>query len=125
VWAWGFDKYGQLGNGMFATGGCRCIDKPVQVLNLTNVTGIAAGGYHSLALKRDGTLWAWGFNDFGQLGNGGFLNSARPVQILSLTNVRVIAGGTYHSLALATGGMRAPLLVVVPRSPAPRYRPPS
>ena len=43
---------------------------PVRVGNLTGVVAIAAGGTHSLALKSDGTVWAWGYNYYGQLGNG-------------------------------------------------------
>ena len=43
---------------------------PVQVPGLTGVVAVAAGYYHSLAVKTDGTVWAWGDNDYGQLGDG-------------------------------------------------------
>ncbi len=43
---------------------------PVQVSELTGATAIAAGGWHSLAVKTDGTVWAWGNNEIGQLGDG-------------------------------------------------------
>jgi alpha-tubulin suppressor-like RCC1 family protein len=41
-------------------------------------------GYHSLAIKTDSTLWAWGLNDNGQLGDGSLVNSANPIQIGNL-----------------------------------------
>ena len=43
---------------------------PVQVSGLTNVTAIAGGRHHTIALKSDGTVWTWGYNDYGQLGDG-------------------------------------------------------
>src|SRR5690606_27370837 len=67
---------------------------------LTNVVAVAAGGYHSLALKSDGTVWAWGDNTHGQLGNGTYNSSSFPVQVKNLTGVIAIAAGENHSLAL-------------------------
>ncbi|CAK0771007.1 hypothetical protein CCP4SC76_5400003 [Gammaproteobacteria bacterium] len=52
--------------------------------NLANVVEIAAGESHSLALKQDGSLWAWGKNDFGQLGDGTGFNHQTPVRITGL-----------------------------------------
>src|SRR6185436_7581774 len=55
---------------------------PVQVLNLTGVVAIAGGAEHSLALRNDGTVWAWGSNRRGQLGNGvgdGIRDNGLPV----------------------------------------------
>jgi hypothetical protein len=74
VWAWGSNSHGQLGNGTF-----RDSDYPVQVLEedsegtraLGGVIAVAASGYYgrvALALKSDGTVWAWGSNTAGQLG---------------------------------------------------------
>jgi alpha-tubulin suppressor-like RCC1 family protein len=64
---------------------------------------IAAGAGHSLAIRPDGTLWAWGANNFGQLGDGTTTPRAVPV-IDSLTAVRAVAAGGSHSLALRDGG---------------------
>ena len=62
---------------------------PVKVSNLSNVTAVAGGGYHSLAMKSDGTVWAWGGSDYyGQLGNGTTKSpSPTPVQVASLSSV--------------------------------------
>jgi probable HAF family extracellular repeat protein len=103
VWAWGSNGYGQLGNGTI-TGS----DTPVQVINasgtpLSSVIAIAAYD-HSLALMSDGTLWAWGANSYGQLGNGSTTNSSTPVQVSGLSGVVAIAAGAYHSLALRSDG---------------------
>jgi alpha-tubulin suppressor-like RCC1 family protein len=65
---------------------------------------IAAGYYHNLALKEDGTLWAWGSNYDGQLGDGTFTNRSSPVQVLNLSNVKTLAAGHSHSLALKEDG---------------------
>jgi alpha-tubulin suppressor-like RCC1 family protein len=67
VWAWGDNDDGQLGDGTI--GPVRMT--PAQVVGLTGVVAIGAGDLHSLAVKRDGTVWAWGNNDSGQLGVGG------------------------------------------------------
>ena len=68
------------------------------------ITAIVEGWNHSLALKGDGTVWAWGHNYYGQLGNGAYYNSNIPVQVLGLTGITAIAGGGYHSLALKNDG---------------------
>ncbi len=52
--------------------------------SLTGVVAIAAGFGHSLALKNDGTVWAWGSNLFGALGNGSYNNSVYPVKVINL-----------------------------------------
>jgi len=100
VWAWGQNNYGQLGDGTMNNER----RTPVQVSNLTDVVAIAAGDNHSLALKSDGTVWAWGRNDFGQLGDGTSSNRSTPVQVSNLTGVVAIAAGYYHSLALKSNG---------------------
>ena len=78
VWAWGCNWNGQLGNGTTTgTDG----SAPIQVSGLTGVTAIAAGDQFSMALKSDGTVWAWGDNDCGQLGDGTTTNRSTPVQV--------------------------------------------
>lgn len=100
VWGWGANHYGQLGNGTNAA----TQKIPVQVTNLATVIAIAAGKHHSLALKSDGTVWAWGTNNYGQLGNGNTTLQKSPIQTVGLTNVIAIAAGAYHSLALKADG---------------------
>jgi len=65
---------------------------------------IAAGAYHSLALRRDGTVLAWGADNYGQLGDGATAAQANPKQIAGLTNIVGVAAGEYHSLALGRDG---------------------
>jgi alpha-tubulin suppressor-like RCC1 family protein len=114
VWAWGRNGYGQLGNG--STSDCLT---PAQTLKgasesatdfLTGVTQISAGRGHTLALKSDGTVWAWGDNYYGQLGVNSFTNSATPVQVLGvggfdyLRDIIHVSAGHNHSLALKNDG---------------------
>jgi alpha-tubulin suppressor-like RCC1 family protein len=69
------------------------------------VTGhMAAGGFHALALKADGTLFAWGFNTSGQVGDGTTTTRRSPVAVSSLTDVVAVAAGGEHSLAVKRDG---------------------
>lgn len=65
---------------------------------------VAAGTYHSLALKEDGTVWACGNNTHGQLGDGTSTDRNTPVQVNNLSGVTAIAAGYFHSLALKEDG---------------------
>ena len=65
---------------------------------------IAGGEYHSLALKSDGTVWAWGWNQYGALGDGTTNNRATAVQVSGLSGVVATGGGGFHSLALKSDG---------------------
>jgi alpha-tubulin suppressor-like RCC1 family protein len=101
VWAWGDDAFGQLGDGDVNT------DKnsPVVVPGASGIVAISAGGYHSLALKSDGTLLAWGQDDKGQLGDGGTnTNKFTPVAVSGASGIVAIAGGGKFSLALKSDG---------------------
>ena len=104
VWGAGHNGYGQLGDGGGTNGTGPIRSTPVQVLNLTGVVQLAAGGLHSLAVKSDGTVWAWGSNYVGQLGNGTYTDSSVPVQVFGLTGVVQVAGSQAHSLALKSDG---------------------
>ena len=99
VWTWGTGSHGELGNG--TTGFSY---SPVQVVGLTNITGISSGWKHTLARRADGTVWGWGQNTHGELGDGTALNRSSPVQALNLTNIISVSGGDYHSSALSADG---------------------
>jgi len=73
---------------------------PVQVRNLSGVTAVASGAEYSLVLKSDGTVWAWGSNGLGQLGDGTNTDRHAPVRVISLSGVTGIAAHALHSLAL-------------------------
>ena len=82
-------------------------ESPINLSSLVpsaTVAKIAAGGNYSLALMSDGTVWAWGANSYGQLGNGSTAASVPPVQVLNLTDVIAIAAGDNHSLAVKSDG---------------------
>ncbi len=102
VFAWGFNgTFGKIGNG---TGTTTAYPTPIQVSNLTRVAGISSGQYHSLAVKTDGTVWAWGYNNQGRLGDGTTTNRFEPVQTSNLTNVVEVGAGDNFSLALKADG---------------------
>jgi alpha-tubulin suppressor-like RCC1 family protein len=96
VWAWGKNDVGQLGNGTTTTQ-----TGLVQVSTLTSgVVGVAAGTNHSLALKSDGTVWAWGKNDVGQLGDASNTNRSSPVQSTGSISSGVVAIAAHGSHSL-------------------------
>jgi hypothetical protein len=77
---------------------------PVQVKGLKDVISICAGTNHMLALKKDGTVWAWGVNRDGQLGDGTDTNRTSPVKVKGLDNVVYIGAGCRHSMARTKDG---------------------
>lgn len=112
VWTWGYNGYGVRGTGIGTstiTDGSSKLLTPTQVKTsggLTSIIAIAAGGNHSLGLKSDGNVFAWGQNNNGQIGIGCFLYNCsialQPWQVIS--NVVSIAAGDRHSLAVKTDG---------------------
>lgn len=104
VWSWGYNQGGQLGNGTYNPSFPYGINLPVPVSGLTGVTSIAGGYFHSLALKSDATIWAWGRNDYGELGNSSIPAAYSPVQVSGLSGVTALAGGVFYSLALKNDG---------------------
>ncbi|MDD3652582.1 MAG: DUF1533 domain-containing protein [Desulfotomaculaceae bacterium] len=104
VWAWGYGQGGKLGDGDTSN---HWVSTPVQVSGLTEVTAVAPSYSHTLALKNDGTIWAWGDNMYGQLGDGtsGFTATKYvPVQVDGMSEVQAIAAGDAFSLALKNDG---------------------
>ena len=109
VAAWGYNNYGQLGDGGTVTRLAPVRVNPVGALAGKQVVAVAAGSYYSFALCDDGTVAAWGYNDEGELGNSGSTTSLAPVAVtttgaLSGKRVAALATGQYHTLALCTDG---------------------
>jgi alpha-tubulin suppressor-like RCC1 family protein len=101
VRCWGQNGSGQLGNGSPTTS---LVVTPVTVTGLTKVTSIAAGLAHTCAVRVDGTVWCWGLNDSGQLGNGSLVKSAVPTQVKGLTGAVSVVAGHLHTCALLEDG---------------------
>jgi alpha-tubulin suppressor-like RCC1 family protein len=102
LWSFGYNKTGYLGDGT-------TINKssPVKIGALTTWMSVAAGkasASHSLAIQTNGTLWVWGANTNGRLGDGTTLSKSSPVQIDSLTSWASVSAGGTHSLAIQTNG---------------------
>src|SRR5262249_13829383 len=91
VWSWG-----ALGtrSGKFST------PMQVQFPGGVKIAAISAGDCHALALDTNGNVWAWGQNDYGQLGDGTQVQSPAPKKVPGLSGIRAIAAGTGFSLAL-------------------------
>ena len=107
---WGNNVYGQLGNSTTASSSVPvAVTTTGTALAGKTVIAVAAGSGHCLALCSDGTLAAWGFNTFGQLGNNTTTNSNVPVAVnmsgvlAGKTIVRMVAGDD-HSLAQCSDG---------------------
>lgn len=119
VWGWGYNQFGQVGDGNASANAN--VYGPVHVCAAGQTapcrqffvaTAIAAGGFHSLGIDNSGRVWGWGYNAFGQLGTTG-LYSAVPVWNAALSAqlstvgggpIKAIAAGGNHSLALDSFG---------------------
>jgi len=116
VACWGLNGLGQLGDGMtpgppicYGTSGCS--PTPVQVSGITDATAISVGNEHACALLASGQIDCWGWNYYGQLGNGGTtgpdcggLCTATPVQVSGIENAVAVSAGDQHSCALLANG---------------------
>jgi alpha-tubulin suppressor-like RCC1 family protein len=101
LWGWGMNNRGQLGKNDVTNR-----SSPVQeVLAATTWKTVACGYYHTLAIRTDGTLWAWGLNSNGQLGKNDVTHRSSPVQeVLAATTWKTIIAGDYHSASIRTDG---------------------
>ena len=104
LWSWGRNNYGQLGQNISTLIN---VSSPTQIGALTNWSRKISGSqgatfYH--AIKSDGTLWAWGQNDQGYLGNGNASAQSSPVQIGALTTWVQVSSGGYHGGAIKSDG---------------------
>ena len=108
VKCWGDNIFGELGAA--TTERCGpvnnpCSTTPVDVVGLTDVTAVAAGVGHTCALTTEGSVMCWGYNTYGQLGDGSTGNSADPVDVSGLADeIGSISAGSFHTCALATSG---------------------
>ncbi len=103
LWAWGLSANGQLGDGQIAVNR----SSPVQIGTLTDWLSVYSGNFVSYAIKTDGTLWAWGYANVGQVGDGQIATSrSSPVQIGNLTN-------WINSTAVVKGGGAASHIVMI------------
>ena len=102
---WGLNNFGQLGN-ITNNGTSNPNPTPTPVAGLTNVTAIAAGAVHTCALA-EGTVYCWGFNRYGQLGNntnnGTDTANPTPAIVAGLSPVTAITAGFMHTCAVAAG----------------------
>jgi alpha-tubulin suppressor-like RCC1 family protein len=102
LWSWGgYNVFGVLGNNSGSTAAV-----PTKIGNLTNWKTVNTGGFQAGATKTDGTLWMWGNNQYGQLGNNASgVSYSSPIQVGTMTNWKQLAcGGQYHTAAVKTDG---------------------
>ncbi len=102
LWAWGANNKGQLGDGTTASK-----PTPMQIGADKDWLAVATGTYmgaYVFALKTGGTAWAWGNNEFAQLGDGTTKNKSSPAQIGTAKDWVLIAPGNAHTLALKSDG---------------------
>ncbi|MDZ4757318.1 MAG: T9SS type A sorting domain-containing protein [Bacteroidota bacterium] len=101
IWSWGYNNYGQLYD---STDTVRIIPTLTKSYILSEWISISAGGTFTLGLKSDGTLWAWGCNNGGTLGDSTSINRDRPVQIGKANNWTSISASTICGFALKSNG---------------------
>jgi alpha-tubulin suppressor-like RCC1 family protein len=104
---WGYNRQSELGAGVESTAGCECLG-PVSPLGVAGVKQVAVGGYVGMALLQSGGTQAWGFNEYGAVGNGTFSGTGckcvpTPVAVGGLA-ATALDGGANHSVALLADG---------------------
>ncbi len=100
IWAWGDNTYGQMGNYTFATPQYGATG----IMNISGSIAIAAGNNSCYSLNNDGSVWAWGSNSSGQLGDGTLITKNYAVKVQNLNSVVAIAGGIDFAMALKSDG---------------------
>ncbi len=112
VYAWGRGSSGQLGIGPLPTVKFKTrsasvmpeVPYPVRIPDFGDIIAIRAGSRHSLALRKDGTVFAWGENKLGQIGDGTTINRDRPTAVAGVRNAVAIAAAGYFSVAILADG---------------------
>ncbi len=102
LWTWGNNSDGQLGNGTFVpvTNFPSGISTPQPIASNTTWKAVSAGGGHTVAIREDGTLWAWG----GTLGSGAFTTTNTPQPIASNMTWQAVSSGGGHTIAIRENG---------------------
>lgn len=102
VWSWGSNEFGQLG-----IGSTQSQTRPVQVVGLVDIVDVEIsdrGSSASYALGADGTVWAWGRNNIGQLGDGTKIDRDVPARVTGLSGVKSVEAGQFSAHALLDDG---------------------
>jgi alpha-tubulin suppressor-like RCC1 family protein len=100
LFAWGSNSSGQIGNG--TSGGF--VGTPVQIASTTPWTSVSAGNLFSLGVKANGTLWAWGINGAGQIGQGNLNTFITPTQVGSDNKWVFVNAGFASAAAVKADG---------------------
>jgi alpha-tubulin suppressor-like RCC1 family protein len=97
LWAWGLNNIGQLGDGTTVSR-----TSPVSVIGgFTNWCQVSVGYDHAVAVRTNGTAWAWGFNNYGRLGDGTATFKSSPVSVIGgFTDWSQISAGGFHTIGL-------------------------
>ena len=100
LWTWGFNDFGQLGDGTTE----HRLAPMIRVGADNHWASVAAGAGHTVAIRADGSLWAWGANWNGQLGDGTTEDRLSPVRVGSDNNWASVSVGMIHTVAVRTDG---------------------
>lgn len=103
VWSWGLNDLGQLGNQPIYLNPFHAFP-PTQVQGLANIKAIATGAPSSFALAGDGSVWAWGDNETGQLGDGTTTRRTNPVRLTTVNDVRSLSTNGTTTYAIKNDG---------------------
>lgn len=102
LWCWGHNAFGQLG-----TGGTTASASPVEIPSGSEThkwSAVTAGDNHTCALREEGSLWCWGVNSYGRLGNGTVESALSPLRIGSATNWTQVSAGSLHTCGVQSDG---------------------